>query len=246
VPVPRRALAEGFRYSPGFLVSFREAAEIDLLRYQSDGGSGSPRPFLSRVAAVGITANINGGDSRGIAIDASERQACEATCADDGCFEACARIPLGLYVANRTPASLLIGKIETLLEETDGVVTGASDYPTIYETVPLSFGASRLAMGRIINEAGVLEPRVFAVAFDSRLVFSYDPAARRIESVIHAGRGPNAIAFDTDPLGSYSYLFVGHFTDSYLGVVDLDMRRPQTFGQMFATVGTPRPPQESK
>jgi hypothetical protein len=41
-------------------------------------------------------------------------------------------------------------------------------------------------------------------------------------------------------------MYVGHFTDSYIGVVDLDMRRPQTFGSMFLTVGKPLPPRESK
>ena len=44
----------------------------------------------------------------------------------------------------------------------------------------------------------------------------------------------------------HSFLYVGHFTDSYIGVVDLDMRRPETFGSMFATVGAPTPPRESK
>jgi len=31
-----------------------------------------------------------------------------------------------------------------------------------------------------------------------------------------------------------------------MGVVDLDMRRPDTFGTMFASVGTPIPPRESR
>ena len=40
-------------------------------------------------------------------------------------------------------------------------------------------------------------------------------------------------------------MLVGHFTDSYLGVVDLDQRR-STFGQMIANIGVPVPPPESK
>src|SRR5262249_41715881 len=115
----------------------------------------------------------------------------------------------------------------------------------------------------------------FAVAFDSRFVFSYDPIGRRVDAIIRTGRGPHPIAFDTclpetalkpnglkiatcreikdtlpakDDFGKegHSFLFVGHFTDSYVGVVDLDMRHDETFGTMFATVGKPTPPPESK
>ena len=99
------------------------------------------------------------------------------------------------------------------------------------------------------GEDGVPHLRVFAVAFDSRLVFSYDPEARRIDAVIRTGRGPHAIAFDTgvDAVRGepYSFMYVGHFTDSYVGVVDLDLRRPNTFGSMFISLGQPTPPRES-
>jgi hypothetical protein len=70
-----------------------------------------------------------------------------------------------------------------------------------------------------------------------------------VDLIIKTGRGPHAIAFDTGDDGSgnlHSYLYVGHFTDSYLGVVDLDMRHPETFGIMFASIGTPTEPRESK
>ena len=64
------------------------------------------------------------------------------------------------------------------------------------------------------------------------------------------GKYPHPIAFDacTDPScpKQYAYLYVGHFTESYLGVVDLDMRHPETFGTMFASIGAPLPPLESK
>ena len=59
------------------------------------------------------------------------------------------------------------------------------------------------------------------------------------------GRGPQPIAFDTGD--DYSYMYVGHFTDSNLGVVDLDMRHiATTFATMFATIGSPVPPIESQ
>jgi hypothetical protein len=44
----------------------------------------------------------------------------------------------------------------------------------------------------------------------------------------------------------HAFLYVGHFTDSYLGVVDLDMSHPETFGTLFASIGIPIPPLESR
>lgn len=236
------------RYQPGFLVTYRAAAGLDILRFNDDVCSSPPRPFISRVGGIGINANADGSDSRGIALDPGERLACEALCGDSGtdaCLEECAAIPVGLYIANRSPASLLVGHVETRFERKDDEeITGAVDLPSIFDSVPLSFGASKLAVGKVIDREGILRTRIFAVAFDSRLVFSYDPEARRIEAVIRTGRGPHAIAFDT--ASDHSFMYVGHFTDSYIGVVDLDMRRPETFGSMFATVGAPTPPRESK
>jgi hypothetical protein len=78
--------------------------------------------------------------------------------------------------------------------------------------------------------------------------------ANAVIAVIDTGRGPNAIAFDTTcsaapnaPCGTddMAFLYVGHFTDSYLGVVDLDMRQ-STFGTMFASLGSPLLPVESQ
>jgi hypothetical protein len=262
LPIPARIKVElssgcqgaaAVHYQPGFFLTYRAAPELDLLRFNEDACSKPPRPFISRVGAIGIDANADAIDSRGVALDAGERQACEASCEASvpptvpqlTCLETCAAIPIGLYVANRTPASLLVGHVETeFVREEDDRITGALDLPTIFDTVPLSFGASKLAIGKVIDRDGILRTRVFAVAFDSRLVFSYDPEARRIEAVIRTGRGPHAIAFDT--ASDHSFMYVGHFTDSYIGVVDLDMRRPQTFGSMFATVGAPTVPRESK
>lgn len=247
----------GLAYEPGFLVTYRGAAEVDLLRYHVDEGDPS-RPFLTRAGGVGISALAEGYDSRGIALDASERQACEAECASGAradllaCLTACTAIPLRFFVANRTPASLLVGQVETVLTQT-GVagaakVTSAFERLSIQAAVPLSYGASNVALGHVVDRDGKLSLRVFAVAFDSRFVFSYDPEARRVDQVIRTGRGPHAIAFDTGGTGDslHSFLLVGHFTDSYVGVVDLDMRHRYTFGSMFASLGQPLPPKESK
>ncbi len=244
-------------YEPGFLVTFRAAPEVDLLRYHVDEGDPS-RPFLTRAGGAGITALAKGTDSRGIALDASERKSCEAACVSGpnadptACLTACVSIPLRFFVANRTPASLLVGRIETILTQADptgtGKVASAFDKVSIYEAVPLTYGASHVALGHVVDRDGKLALRVFAVAFDSRFVFSYDPEARRVDQVIRTGRGPHAIAFDTgdDGDGMHSFLLVGHFTDSYVGVVDLDMRHEYTFGSMFASLGQPVSPKESK
>jgi hypothetical protein len=242
-------------YQPAFMVTHQAANEITFLRYHSDEGASPRRPFLTRGGVVRVTANSAGDDSRGAAVDASARKACEAGCAeaDLECLLHCATtVPLRFFVANRAPASLLIGEIKTVLaKEGEGAstkVTGAFEDAAITSVVPLTLGASRVAVGHVIDENGERRVRVFAAAFDLRLIFVYDPEASRIESVIHTGRGPHALAFDTggEGEGAYSFLYVGHFTDSYIGVVDLDMRRLQTFGSMFLTVGKPVPPRESK
>jgi len=249
-------------YREGFAVTFQGSAEVDVLRYYADSGSVPPRPYIVRASAYAVTTNTSNVDSRGIALVDDARRSCESSCADPldvVCQKACAAIPLDVYMANRNPQALLIGQITTELDTklvTDPgatapheVILGATDKVTFFDSVPLSYGASRIKTGKIINASGVPETRIFAVCFDARTVFVYDPKAHRVEMAIRTGRGPHAVAVDSgtrsdgDP---YSYLYVGHFTDSYLGVVDLDMRRPLTYGQMFASVGTPNPPQESK
>lgn len=268
LPIPR-LIAENrsaINYAPGFLLSFRSAAEIDLLRYNDDAGSSPPRPFVTRAIAGHVSVTSSSVDSRGLAVDASARQACEDLCptaisteiekqARNECLRNCAETnPIEVFMANRSPAALLIGQAKTVFAEADGpngpVVTGAYELPSFYDSVPLAFGSSRVVMGHVIDKQGQAQRRAFAVTFDSRFVFSYDPVARRIESVIRTGRGPHAVAFDTNadknnPESSYSTMYVGHFTDSYIGVVDLDMRNP-TFGSMYMTLGQPVPPKESE
>jgi hypothetical protein len=272
--VPRPALVEAaraeaslrgydFQYRDGFLVTFRAASQIDLLHYVPDEGSTPDRSFLVRAGATAITANVDNFDSRGIALLDRERRECEQSCgseADLGCLWGCAEVPVQVFAANRNPASLLIGELTTVIDTTSIDVPGEPDpleVPTgiteslwFYDSVPLAIGASRVEVGHVIGEDGSLEPRVFAVCFDSRVVFIFDPQRSRIEASVRTGRGPHDVAVDAGIDGAsgepYSYLYVGHFTDSYIGVVDLDLRRPRTYGQMFATVGTPRSPQEAK
>ncbi len=269
VPIPKlikarverpTSAADAIDYQRGFLVTYRAAPVLDLLRVRKDE-SGTARPYLSRSSETVISVNADGKDSRGIALDSSKRQDCEAACADgaDACLVACVKIPIDVYIANRAPPSLLVGRLETTtIPEDDAKPTGAFDRVLITDSVPLSFGASKVTVGNVIDAEGQLRRRVFAAAFDSRLIFSYDPQARAIDAFFRSGRGPHGLASDADEQAAitgvsgdaqqtgHAFLYVGHFTDSYLGVIDLDMRHPETFGTMFASVGTPTPPKGSK
>jgi DNA-binding beta-propeller fold protein YncE len=238
LPIPRYVTVKGLDYQPGFLATFRAAAEVDLVRYYDDAAAAPSRPFIVRAGAARINVNASGVDSRGIAIDASERKACETTCNDDeACLQTCAAIPANVYVVNRAPPSLLLGRTRATVSP-----TGSDDLVEIYDTVPLTFGASRVVFGSVINPEGRPEPRVFVSCFDARYIFLYDPVGRRFDGQIRTGRGPHAMALD--PVAPY--LYVAHFTDSYVGVVDLDQRHALTYPSIVATVGVPTPPRESK
>lgn len=266
--IPRAAFVAGaaasaaesgvsFIYRDAFVVSYRSAPQVDVMQYVRDAGSVPSRPFLVRAQQVPITTSASNSDHRGVAILGTERAACEATCAattdELACLAVCAEtIPLRVFVASRNPESLLLGRIETFVFRSTVLVggvatkriTAAFDSLVFYGALPLDFGASRVEVGRILDRDGTPVDRIFAVAFDSRRVFIIDPVRERIETVVRTGRGPHDIAIDqgTDDGESYSYLYVGHFTDSYIGVVSLDQRRALTYGNMIASVGVPVPP----
>ena len=112
--------------------------------------------------------------------------------------------------------------------------------------MPLPIGAARLSLGNVVDANGEPALRVFAASFDTRLVLVYDPDARQVEATIRTGRGPQAIAFDDGVANGerYALMIVAHFTDSYLGVVTLDARRPRTYGAIVSNVGLPTAPKE--
>ncbi|WP_437878338.1 hypothetical protein [Sorangium sp. So ce513] len=281
VPPPRlvtrlRQLAEaegeaskGIDYQPTFALTYVAAPQLDLLRYQ-EIQDGAPA-LLFQSISTRISALASGADSRGIAVDASERQACEAGCGGEDeleCLARCTAIPMQVFVAHRYPNSLLVGELTTTLIEREsdrpeGRWAAAYETLAIRDAAPLAAYPSRVEVGDVIGADGARRRRAFALAFDSGLAFSYDPEARRIDAVIRTGRGPQAIAFDTgatcgddkercdcapgdDACEPYSLMYIAHFTDSYLGVVDLDMRKANTFGSMILTVGEPIPPRESQ
>ncbi|WP_438020260.1 hypothetical protein WMF18_14820 [Sorangium sp. So ce315] len=272
VPPPRlvsllKQADTGIDYQPTFALTYVAASQLDLIRYQ-EIQDGAPA-LLFQSTTTRISALAGGADSRGIAVDASERQACEAGCGDElECLARCTAIPMLVFVAHRYPNSLLVGELTTTLIERESS-TPEGRWAAAYETLairdaaPLAAYPSRVEVGDVIGADGARHRRAFALAFDSGLAFSYDPEARRVDAVIRTGRGPQAIAFDTgttcgddkercdcapgdDGCEPYSLMYIAHFTDSYLGVVDLDMRKANTFGSMILTVGKPVPPRESQ
>jgi hypothetical protein len=244
VPVPRYSLVHPeVPYTPAFLVTYRNAAQIDIIRYLDDCASAPSRPFLTRAGVAGVNVNSTGYDSRGIALDPRARQACEDACdaTDDNCLTACGAVPMPVYVANRTPATLLIGQTRSALS-----AFGSADYVEMYDQIPLSQGASKVVIGNIIGKDGLPKTRVFILCFDARLLYVYDPAVNAIEAAVLTGRGPATLVFDPNLANDAPYAYVAHFTDSYLGVLDLDMRNPETYLTFVATVGVPSLPRESK
>jgi DNA-binding beta-propeller fold protein YncE len=259
VPAPALADVVSDSYQPGFLVTYRTTPEVDLLRFFDDGvfdgGSAPARPYLAFADRTVITANSSGEDSRGIVVDDAVRYAAEQGCRAQ--FPDCAQGPSSacaltsyteclrradslqpdVYVANRAPSSLLVGSLESA-----DTPTLSNDLPAFYTSVPLTFGPSRIVLGNITNPAGEPERRVFAVCFDSRQIFIYDPARRRTEKVIETGRGPQALAVDAP----HGLAYVAHFTDSYIGVISLDQRYPASYGTIIASVGRPSAPRASK
>ena len=70
-------------------------------------------------------------------------------------------------------------------------------------------------------------------ASDARYVFIYDPVSRVVDGQVKTGRGPHALALDpVEP-----YLYVAHFTDSYIGVIDLDQRNTATLSKHCGHLG---------
>jgi hypothetical protein len=263
VPRSLAAVALGEPDLPEFLVSLRGSTQLDLLRVYPDSGSNPPRPYAKAPDSTIIIANANGSDSRGMAVDALERNTEERRCAarngvsdecastksncpDDGdpayaayvaCVQGAATVPLGVFVTNREPASLLVGQTRTVIAD-----LASYDVPTFQNSVPLDLGPARVVTGEITNASGEREPRAFALSFDSRRVLIYDIARGQAEGEIITGRGPQAIAID----GAHALAYVAHFIDSYIGVVDLDQRHTATYGVMIAMIERPVAPRASK
>jgi hypothetical protein len=264
-PVPALSAEQQVSLSPAFLVAYRNAPQIDLLRVRGNDSSDAGNLVLAYAGTVPITANSVGFDSRSLVFDTDGRSSDYAACAknancaaldqcDDPAFLDCAkraRQP-NVYVANRTPSSLLVGA----LTPDPNYLAGSSGLPAFTDNIALTAGPSRIVLGRVrvaalasdpdaISDDGApykLERRVFIVCLDSRRVFIYDPGRRVVEARVITGRGPFALAID-DARGLG---YISHFTDSYLGVISLDQRFPKSYASIIANIGAPSPPRASK
>jgi hypothetical protein len=282
VPVPLAMPSSGRERLPGFLVTFRNAPTMFLVRVYDDASSDPARPYTRRYETQRIETNSSGLDSRGVAVDPFHRHANENVCLErfgvtrecalgslagtcdpakvaDPAFQACltsaAATPLEIFAANRTPSSLVLGRTEPLASD-----SATSDIPSpFFHALPLDVGPSRVFVGDIINREGKRERRIFVLCFDSRRIAIYDPErGGQLEMEVVTGRGPHGFAVDTrvvddDPSDSvdlpaeeHAYAYVGHFLDSYVGVIDLDQRHKGLYGTIIANVGKPVPPRASK
>lgn len=266
---------------PAFLETSRSVAQVSLIRrYRDDGASAPPpalkRPFLNVETAFPITASAGGTDSRGIAIDPTPRLACKARVPAvgpnmtveerDKQIQACARKPARVFIANRSPASLLVGEVGT----TQGIDANYDpDRLTIHTSVPLADGPSRVYLAPVVDRDGAYALRVFVVCFDSASIYVYDPDAAALENVIRVGPGPFAMAFDpfslndvathakvpTDdalkdpaqndaPTRRYRFAYLASFTQSFVQILDLDdaVPNPATFERIVYTLGRPTNP----
>lgn len=228
-------VAPGSRYQPSFLVSYRYSPIVQLIRY-FNAEQAAPGEALLEAGDAAPVSVVPGFDTRGIAVDGSQRQECEAACGDDACIDECAALPLQVYLANRFPAGLLTGSTSASAGDFP-----RNDLPNLTEVEPLRGSPSRVVIGHVIGDDGQPSLRVFVVTFDTRYVYIYDPKLDRIEARVYTGRGPHALAVD----GQRGVGYVAHFTDSYLGVIDLD-RRHRSYGEIVLTLGQPRAPRASK
>jgi len=266
---------------PAFLQTSRSVPEVSLIRRYTDEQAdeqgnvrpANPRPFLDVEAAFPITASAGGADSRGIVIDPTPRLACKARVAPVGPgmtveqrdreMQACARKPARVFIANRTPASLLIGEVG-VAEGSDGAYD--PDRLTIHTSEPLSAGPSKVYLAPIVDRDGAYALRVFVVCFDSATVFVYDPDVGALDTVISVAPGPFAMAFDpfsfedvarhvqvpetgreVQDLRRYRFAYLASFTQSFVQVIDLDkaVPNPATYGRVVYTLGHPTNPKGS-
>ncbi len=256
VPVPAVVQRFDLDYEPGVVVSYRfsgaSSPGVELLRYFDAKKAAPAVPYLERAGNSAITTNSGGSDSRGLVLSDYERRLCEQACEESDCSDAstesepegpcydclyaCAGVPIDAYLANRSPDSLLIGKTQLTRSEFP-----RDDIPDFTDTEALRGGPSRIISANIIDERGEPAPRVFVLAFNAQLMYIYDPSRGEIEAHVRTGPGPQSVIVDErSGLG-----YVAHFTESYVGVVDLD-RRHATYGQVVLGVGEPQLPRSSK
>jgi hypothetical protein len=177
---------------------------------------------------------------------------------------ACARKPARAFIANRSPAALLVGDIG-VTEGVDGAYD--PDRLLIHTTIPLAAGPSKVYLAPIVDKDGRFALRVFVICFDAAMLFIIDPETGMLENVVRTGPGPFAMAFDPftldgvakndlvapdtrDPgrgLLRYRFAYLASFTQSFVQIIDLDDAQPNraTFEKVVFTLGVPTNPKGS-
>jgi hypothetical protein len=177
---------------------------------------------------------------------------------------ACARKPARAFIANRTPAALLVGDIG-VTEGVDGAYD--PDRLVIHTSIPLAAGPSKVYLAPIVDKDGRFALRAFVICFDAAMLFVIDPDTGVLENVIRTAPGPFAMAFDPftldgvakndevafdtrDPgrgLRRYRFAYLASFTQSFVQVIDLDAAQPNraTFEKVVFTLGLPTNPKGS-
>ena len=261
-----------------FLQTSRNTAEVDLDRYYDDDGhdpagpsaSTLKRPFLVKERAYTVNSNLGGSDFRGIAIDPTPRLRCEQLHLDSPA--ACGQIPARVFIASRTPPTLVVGQIG-LTSDIDGSYD--PDGFRVTGNIPLPAGPSKVYLAPVVvaDYPGAptlhYELRVFVVLFDSSgiAVINPDlPPPLLDHEYISTGPGPFAMAFDpfdwndvaaqravpADPrlpgnlgLGRYRFAYVASFTQSFVQVIDLEdslATQGQTYEKVVFNLGGPSYP----
>jgi hypothetical protein len=187
---------------PAFLETSHSAAEIDLLRYYNDLGSSLGRPFLVKERAYGFSTNVPGFDSRGIVIDPTPAMLCKQRLGSNPNpldLQRCAQTPSRVFIANRTPQSVIFGTIGQLSRESG---TYDPDALVLQGNVPVGQGPSQLYLAPIVDLSGHYALRLFVVCYDAAQIWVFNPDditnLRQLAQaeVINTGLGPFAMAFD--------------------------------------------------
>jgi len=265
---------------PSYLQTSRFAAQVALVRQYPDSfGRTMPstplRPFLDQEAVFPVSVGAGGTDSRGIVIDPTPRLACKARVAPvdlaqgrDSAkvaadLEQCARRPARVFIAHRTPASVLMGEV--------GSAPGPGerydpDRIVLHTMLPVSTGPSKLYLAPVVERDGRYGLRLFVVCFDSATVFVFDPENGALENVIRTGLGPFAMAFDPFDMAAvarhdlvppdtfdtsvghlYRFAYLASFTNSFVQIIDLDnaVGGGKTYERVVFTLGRPTTPKGS-
>jgi hypothetical protein len=269
VPRCEDRMDQQFCIRQAFLQTNRNSSEVDLNRYYDDDGSALHRPFFVKERAYTIDSNLGGTDFRGVAIDPTPRLRCEQL--QLATPEQCGMIPARVYIASRTPPSLVVGQIG-LTSDIDGSYD--PDAFRVTGNIPLPAGPSKVYVAPVVMPdfpgapTSHYEVRIFVVLFDSSGIAVIDPdlpPPTLNHEYISTGPGPFAMAFDpfdlndvaahravpADPrqpaglgLGRYRFAYVASFTQSYAQVIDLDdlATKGQTYEKVVFNLGGPTYP----